>query len=108
MIGTVERKISQGVIKEEKCKVCNEEADLLVDVYLKIFVIKFFVFPSEKRTMVSCSKCKKGDLKPYELTSTAKNKLFKINEAAKIPSVYFSGYIILVAIAFLVMISKLK
>lgn len=106
MIGTIERKISEGIIKNEKCKVCNEEADLLVDVYIKILAIRIFVFPLEKRTSVSCAKCKKAELKSYELSSTAKNKLFRINEEAKTPMNYYSGYIIITILLFIWMFSK--
>ncbi|NHN26216.1 hypothetical protein FIA58_011055 [Flavobacterium jejuense] len=108
MIGTVERKISHGVIKDEKCKVCNENADLLVDVYIKILAIRIFVFPLEKRTSVSCAKCKKANLKSYELSSTAKNKLFKIDEETKTPVKFYSGYIVITILLFLWMFSKLK
>lgn len=108
MIGTRERLISQGIIKNEKCKVCNQDTSLLVDVYLKFLILKIFVFPLEKRTVVCCTQCKKGDLKPFEMTSTAKNKLFKINEETKIPTRYFSGYIILTILVFLIMLSKIK
>ena len=49
MIGTVERLISQGIIKDEKCKVCNQDTSLLVDVYLKFLILKIFIFPLEKK-----------------------------------------------------------
>ena len=101
MIGTVERLISQGIIKDEKCKVCNQDTSLIVDVYLKILAIKLFVFPLQKRTVVGCTQCKKGDLKPFEMTSTAKKINFlKLTKKLKFQNVIFQDIYFLLFLFF--------